>query len=606
MNLTAKQQEIVDFKEGALLVTACPGSGKTRVLTERIKRLLLATRRGKILAVTFSNKAADEMNTRLSNGQDIADLLPRVTIGTLHSFAMELVLSRYHTIGLSGNLMVLEREEDRMALLKKVILDSPTLRNEFSASSESDKKLSYILAEISMLKRNFTLPSDIESDDGFSYVYREYNNRLLAENWLDYDDILLFGYRILMEVPAVAELYRGIYRYVCVDEAQDLNYAQYQFIKAFCGDSFKNVMFVGDARQSIYGFNGSSSDFMTKYFVKDFAPKCFELTENFRSARKIIDFANHFVDKKSDVVYPIQGELTVKAYHDESAEAQAVVEKINQLCQKGHSDVEGPITYNRIAVIARNRFVFKALEEKFTDGAIPFFHQQNKTGLESESKIMYVFYLCLRIMANPKDRVHVHELVQVANVKSYDDSIEPSLSMLLDNTEYAQLQSIINTIDVNRPEIGRVVDNIGAIDWHLQDDERYMLMNDFVNWKIHWQSYCQQVAREDRSLSSFLNLASIGRTRQNSSTQGITMLSAHMSKGSEFDIVFVIGLCEGTFPDYRAINKGGIAMEQEKNNMFVAITRAKRLCYLSYPEYKKMPWGDNKNQTPSRYIKDFL
>ena len=137
MNLTERQQEIVDFKEGALLVTACPGSGKTRVLTERVKRLLLATRRGKILAVTFSNKAADEMNTRLSNDQEITELLPRVTMGTLHSFAMELVLSRYHTIGLPSNLMVLEKEEDRIALLKKVIQDAPFLSNDFIAYSPS-------------------------------------------------------------------------------------------------------------------------------------------------------------------------------------------------------------------------------------------------------------------------------------------------------------------------------------------------------------------------------------------------------------------------------------------------------------------------------------
>ena len=142
--------------------------------------------------------------------------------------------------------------------------------------------------------------------------------------------------------------------------------------------------------------------------------------------------------------------------------------------------------------------------------------------------------------------------------------------------------------------------------WNITEEDKYMLLNDIENWDNHWSKYCFQVARENRTLSSFLNHAAIGKTRQDSHAQGISLLSAHMSKGTEFDVVFIIGLCEGIFPDYRAIATGNKAMEQERNNMYVAVTRAKRLCYLSYPKSRIMPWGGIKIQSPSRFIQDSI
>jgi DNA helicase-2/ATP-dependent DNA helicase PcrA len=141
---------------------------------------------------------------------------------------------------------------------------------------------------------------------------------------------------------------------------------------------------------------------------------------------------------------------------------------------------------------------------------------------------------------------------------------------------------------------------------NLSDDDRYMLEKDVDEWQRHWVRFKSHVPRESRTLVSFRNAISLGKTQEIGAETGVALLTAHMSKGLEFEVVFVIGLSEGTFPDYRAVNGGGEAMAQEKNNMYVAVTRAKRLCYLSYPQTKKMPWGDCKEQYPSRFIRQAL
>jgi DNA helicase-2/ATP-dependent DNA helicase PcrA len=125
-------------------------------------------------------------------------------------------------------------------------------------------------------------------------------------------------------------------------------------------------------------------------------------------------------------------------------------------------------------------------------------------------------------------------------------------------------------------------------------------------WKKHWQKYSSQVTSEQRTIVSFRNHVSLGKTQLTDNNNGVSLLSAHMSKGLQFEVVYIIGLSQGTFPDYRAVNAGGKEMDQEKNNMYVAVTRAKRLCFLSYAEYKKMPWGDLKYQQPSQFITSIL
>ena len=609
MRLSNKQEQIVKHVDGAILVKAGPGSGKTRVLIERIKHLLLSKKRCKILALTFSNLAADEMKNRLKEDTLISDLAENVTVGTIHSFCLDLVQNRGNLIGLGKELVIFESNSDQLSILRDVFSGDPQLLEILKSEEKPTSFLQKCLSLISEQKKRFISPEMCEINEPFPAIYREYNQHLLNQNALDFDDILFFAYQILIENPAVVNLYTSLYKFICVDEAQDLNFAQYQVIKALCGDKCKNIMLVGDENQSVYGFNGSDSTLMSEKFVKDFNPTVYLLNENYRSAKAIVNFANKLGNYDSVSNYVYDGELKAHSFSNERNEAQFVVDKIKELLDKGHPEIEDGLNYDSFAVIARNKYVLISLEKTLSELNIPFFYKKSSNGLENESDYMKVFELGIRILLNPKDIVHLRELCKIAERKLSEvaisnDSIE-ILTQALENTSFADLLTcfhLLNKEDLNFSNVLLQLKN--QLPVGIPDEEKYLIINDIEQWEKHWKKYVSQVQRENRALLSFRNYISLGKTQDISSGKGISLLTAHMSKGLQYDVVFVVGLSEGTFPDYRAVNAGGSEMEQEKNNMYVAVTRAKRLCYLSYPRNKQMPWGNNKRQTPSRFLKD--
>ena len=609
MQLSQKQLQIVNHKDGTLLVEAGPGSGKTRVLIERIKCLLSSSKRGKVLALTFSNLAADEMKDRLSEDRAFEEQLDRVTAGTIHSFCLDLVQSRGNLIGLNPDMVLFESEDDRKTVLKDVFLENQKLKDFLVRQQDKNQIMQRILQLITEQKKRFVLPENCSINEPFPLIYSEYNRKLIDQNAMDFDDILFFAYRILTENPSVVHVYNSLYRYICIDEAQDLNFAQYQVIKALCGESFNNVMMVGDANQSIYGFNGSDSDFMTKSFVADFSPVVYKLNDNYRSAKRIVEFANRLEHYDSVTNYVYDGELLATKLADESTEAKFVADKIEELIKNGHPDVEGQISVNRIAVIARNKYVFSHLEKELSDRNISFSFKKNSTGIDNESDYMKVFGLAIRILINKKDYIH---LTQLKKMVGFSDNIIDNtngitiLREVLTKTDY---ESMIPALEVLSKEVLNFSTALNCLDNILpsfDDDERYLISMDIQQWRNHWSKYCMLVPKENRTLTSFRNQISLGKTRETEDSNGIALLTAHMSKGLQFDVVFIIGLSEGTFPDYRAIKADDTQLSQEMNNMYVAVTRAKRLCYMTYPAKKRMPWGDIKLQSPSRYIKDIV
>lgn len=609
MQLSQKQLQIVNHKEGALLVEAGPGSGKTRVLIERIKYLLSSSRRGKVLALTFSNLAADEMKDRLSEDRSFEEQLDRVTAGTIHSFCLDLVQSRGNLIGLNSDMVLFESEDDRKNVLRDVFLENKYLQEYIAQKQDKNQILQRVLQLITEQKKKFILPENCNIIDPFPLIYSEYNRKLLDQNAMDFDDILFFAYQILTENPSVVHMYNSLYRYICIDEAQDLNFAQYQVIKALCGDSFNNIMMVGDANQSIYGFNGSDSDFMTKSFVADFSPTVYKLNENYRSAKRIVEFANRLEHYDSVTNYVYDGELLARKLPDEGTEAKFVTDKIEELLRNGHPDVEGQLSASRIAVIARNRYVFSFLEKELSDREIPFFFKKNTTGIENESDYMNVFELAIRILINKKDYIHLSQLKKLVGHSVDPTDNKTGMSILrevLTQTKYENMLPALEVLDNEVLSFNTALTCMENILPSLDDDERYLVSMDIQQWRNHWKRYCMLVPKENRTLTSFRNQISLGKTREIEVNNGIALLTAHMSKGLQFDVVFIIGLSEGTFPDYRAIKAEGSQLSQEMNNMYVAVTRAKRLCYMTYPGKKRMPWGDIKNQSPSRYIKDIV
>lgn len=605
--LSSEQKKIVDTIDGSILVKAGPGSGKTRVVIERIKKLLKTKKRVRVLALTFSNLAADEMRERLEMDSSIKDSLSHVTIGTIHSFCLDLVQKHKSLIGLQHDLMLFEDISERKLILKNIFLQDIQLKQCLLQKKNPDHILNDCLNKISELKRKFISP-DTYSDRKFAQIYEAYNDSLRDQNAIDFDDILFFAYRILNENPRVAKLYTSVYKYICVDEAQDLNSAQYEVLRALCGSEFKNIMLVGDDKQSIYGFNGSDSRLMTKKFVSDFSPITYELNENYRSATSIIEFANTIDGSNITAVnYKYEGELQAFSFIDELTEAKYIIDRICDLIKTGHKDIQGKLELENFAVIARNKYALNQLEEQLTERGIDYFFKRSSLGISNESDYMKMFDWGMRLFINPKDIVHLNKLknkLQSVDIP-FSSNIAIAQAELKKLFEDYQLCGISQSMDYWKDsafDLDKALNCIEEQIVSMNDEEHYLISNDIQQWRQHWKKYKNQISREYRSLSSFRSYVSLGKTQDTSNDTGISLLTAHMSKGLQYDVVFVIGLTEGTFPDYRAI--GNDEMNQERNNFYVAVTRAKRLCYLTYPKKKKMPWGGERVQQKSQFLKE--
>lgn len=599
MNLTNSQQEIVDYIDGSLLVTAGPGSGKTRVLTQRIARIL-ELKKGKVLALTFSNKAAEEITERVKKQLSVENH-ERIKVETIHSFCLDLVLNRGNQIGLEAGLTVIEDRNDKLEILKRAYFNSKMMLPE-------DKILHKELRAIEEHKKNFLYPDNIEYNSEFRNIFETYNNLLKSNRMIDFDDILYYSYRILIESPSVAKNYTRLFKYILIDEAQDLNNTQYRIIKALT-PNFKNLMMVGDSAQSIYGFNGSDSRIMTDMFIKDYQPKVFSLIENFRSTSKIIKAASKIQpESKSLSVYPLEGEFQIQAFKNEVEEAEWISNKIVYLLDNGSKWVEGKITLEDIAIIGRNRYLFSKIEEKLEESQIDFTLGGINSNVECETIEMKVFELGIRIIVNPFDDLHYRQLNKYLNREGKESNfLEDILTNQTVNSAQVNIKifsSVIEAWNILHKNQESFVKSLNKIKEKVLIEEideqfKFLIQGDIELWRTRWNKYVKQSVQGDRSLSYFRNQVSLGKLNTDNNS-GISLLTVHMSKGLEFQVVFIVGMVEGTFPDYRV--KTPAQEKEELNNMFVALTRAKRECYLTYPLIKDMPWGSSKRQIKSRYL----
>jgi DNA helicase-2/ATP-dependent DNA helicase PcrA len=556
--------------------------------------------------------ALEEMRSRLKNDPDECDSVNRVYLGTIHSFCLDLIQSRGHLVGLRKGVSLIEKNTDRMAILREIMLNDPGYSSILRGQEKPTTFLSSYLSSISEQKRGLILPEASNETAPFPIIYRKYNDALMSQNAIDFDDILLFAYRILAENLDVVRLYNSLYRYICIDEAQDLNEVQYRVLQALCGTNFRNIMMVGDENQSIYAFNGSSSRYMSECFVRDFSLKIYTLDENFRSAKQIIEYANSLTTNKEDISsYYYDGELKISNFENETKEAKYVINTIEHLKLNGHKDIEGEVTYNKIAIIARNKYVLSSVESELTQANIPFYIKQPHSGVACETDFLKAFDLILSLIVNPMDLYHKQLLCKLTKQKMSDALCEKSASYAIEQLHSeSDFDWLIDVLQGISPDSTVNFDNVlkalkDQIPATLSDEDKYLLEKDIAEWSNHWKRFKARVSSENRTLVSFRRAIALGKTHDLDGNLGVGLLTAHMSKGLEFEAVFVIGLTEGTFPDYRAIRSNGDAIVQEKNNMYVAATRAKRLCYLSYPQIKKMPWGDFKQQQPSRFIASY-
>ena len=605
-NLSPKQEAIVFAEEGPIYVKASAGSGKTRVLTERIRHLLGLTKKN-ILALTFTNKAGEEISARLT---DISEVESRLFIGTFHSFCQHVLENHGSMIGLSKMPHIFEEEADRLELVEQAIEQTPSYTDEYRSKSPQDQqKFRYrVLNFIAKVKRELIADYDLytcHSDPNVILLYQTYQDILRSQNAIDFDDLLKLTYDLFITQPKIAALYRRSFHAICIDEAQDLNNAQYKLLLALANGEHKNIMMVGDPHQSIFHFTGSSPDFMDKKFVNDFNATTFVLNENYRSSTLVLKAANTLLPETTDTSNTVKaGLFEIHALDDDDSEAQWIVDKIESLITSKHyDDIEGDICYEKIAVLARHKYVFNKLEAKLDENNIPCYYKMTPGAIKFESDLMRLFDLSLRIRINPLDILHKERLLTALKISTakIDDlnAIALKLQPGLDK-QLLELACQLNNDGSNLKKLFEQFKNKVTMD---DDNARKMIFDDIDELLKHWSHYAKKT--DNKSLHQFKNDMALGKTHSLTQHNGITLSTVHTMKGQEFDIVFLMGMDEETFPDYRAVNKGGIELTQEKNNLYVAFTRAKRFLYVTWPKQRLMPWGDYKSRRISQFLKVF-
>lgn len=606
VHLSSMQKTVVEFNEGPLLVVAGPGAGKTRVLTERVRRLLTeCDEHLRVLALTFTNKAASEMKDRLKEFPDINN---KSFIGTFHGFCMEVLSNRGKQVGIEGTPNLIDKDQDRQQILYEAIGMDPELRMLLRNNSGLLRRW---LDMIRHSKNNLIYPEMVEKEIDRK-VYELYNARLNSLGLLDYDDLLVKTCQLFQERPKIAGFYRRLYRYICIDEAQDLNEAQYNLLISFCGEEYRNVMLVGDPKQAIFEWNGASPRYLER-FEREYNALKIELKENYRSAEVIVNAAKSlFPDYQVEGNLAIHGQTKLFVANNEEDEASIVCDEIDKLLCYGHGDIEGPVTLDRIAILGRNRYVFGSIEKQLSKRGLSFYTLTSNE--ECESEFVDSFILCVKLVANRNNVIHLQRIcsrwgLEVRDVHRFcnKNTTVSGLFELIKDKVSERGRVILDAVTIiessNNPN--RVVEALDKLDEFAKTldniEERALIMQDTMVWRGHWDAYVRSNPVSTHSIGAFLGQVALGTTRQ-MKQEGIALLTIHTSKGLEFDVVFLIGMTEGTFPDYRATGK---ALEEEKRNLFVSITRSKRLLYFSYPKYKLMPWGESKYQFKSsllRYI----
>ncbi len=626
MNLSPVQVQIVNSPlDEAIQVLASAGTGKTRVLTERVRHILDSTKKDGIIALTFTNKAAEEMTSRLAECDNAED---RTWVATIHSVAQRILEKYGHTVGLPTELHIYDRDKDRMEVFMQSLRDEGVDIDAYLNISDArqlksrEKNLLSYMDIFSKIKRELLTEFDVAKqypDKNIWKVFKDYQDSLINSGGIDYDDILVYAHRILLTHDWIGKIYNSKYKHICVDEAQDLNKAQYEFIKTLCGDTIHSVFMVGDPNQMIYGFNGSSKDYLCKYFVEDFSPTKFALNENFRSTKAVIRAANKLKpDSQAEIEYALEGRVHFAELNDEDAEADAVISTIQQLLiLKNHDEIEGEISLDKMVVIARNRFVFSKLENSLKAKGIPYSLRKGERQMEPSTRFGKVLDYAVRVKLNPKDWVDGKKLCQVLNILEPECWNKDILSKLADkvsclnddNSELlAKLLCAIDSLDIDNPKIPKLVKDFSgyltsSVENHsdipnekLEDIK--LSLEELNEFNSAWTRFKRKGLGD--SLVAFRNALALGQLSENGIDNGLTLSTVHTMKGLEKDIVFLIGMCEGVFPDYRANSTN--ELDEERNNAFVAVTRAKRWLYISYPKQRVMPWGDVKYQSKSRFI----
>ena len=619
--LNPPQREAVLTTEGAVLVLAGAGTGKTSALTARLAHLV-ATRKAwpsEILAVTFTNKAAREMRERI--GRILGDAVEGMPwLGTFHSIAAKMLRRHAELVGLHSNFTILDTD-DQLRLLKQLIV-----------AAEIDEKRwtpRMMAGLIDRWKNKGLVPADIDAAESEAFangrgaeLYAAYQARLRAVNACDFGDLLLHMLVILKTHRDVLELYQQRFKYVLVDEYQDTNSSQYLWLRLIA-QTRRNICCVGDDDQSIYSWRGAQVENILK-FEKDFpGAAVIRLEQNYRSTPHILAAA-------SGVIAHNGGRLGKTLWTDEADGDRVKVvgvwdgpEEARRIGEEIEGRQRGGGTLDQVAILVRAQFQTRELEDRFIAIGMPYrivggfrFYER----AEIRDALAY-----LRVISQPADDLAFERIVNVPKRGLGDKAVAKihmvaraqglplshAAARLLDTDELtgAARKSLGNLVG----DIARWRDRLGQLGHaelarQMLDESGYtaMLQADRSAEAAGRLENLVELARameEYETLSAFLEHVSLVMDNDAAANEAkVTIMTIHAAKGLEYDTVFLAGWEEGVFPSQRAVDEGGTAaVEEERRLAYVAITRARRACFIFHAANRRI-YGQWTSSIPSRFI----
>ena len=610
--LNDRQKEAVLHKEGPCLVLAGAGSGKTRVLTERICHLINeGVRPQNILAITFTNKAAKEMRERVHNS--IGDEALKIFIGTFHSLGLKILRENANVIGYDKNITILDRD-DVNSLIKKFM-------KELNLDSEKFP-VKYILNKISFAKNEGLSPSSYEKfmkgelDQAVIKVYQKYVDTLKRNNSVDFDDLLILPLEIFKSSDEVLDKYSEHYQYILVDEYQDTNGVQYDLCKTL-SNKYRNLFVVGDMDQSIYSFRFANYKNVLNFEKDNPDAKVIILDENYRSTNTILKAANSVIknntERKEKNLWSNNGEGDKLQYvrcDGELEEAKYVVSESKKLISQGENPSE-------IAVLYRTNGQSRVIEEAFLKEGIPFkivgsYFFYNRKEIKDLIAYLHLIYnknddvSLERVINVPKrgigsktlDKLRLEANIQGVSMFDVIDSgkelmFKELIMSLKEESKNTNLSGLVDLI-LDKSGMRKELEETNS----LESDIRLENLEEFKSITLAFEE------RGIYTLEEFLeNISLVSDMREYKEVDnGVTLMTLHSAKGLEFDNVFLIGLEEGIFPHTRSYETPS-ELEEERRLCYVGITRARKKLYLLNAK-KRTLYGKTTMNFPSRFIEE--
>ena len=623
--LNPEQYRAVTTLEGAILIIAGAGSGKTRVITYRIANMLeKGIPQSAILALTFTNKAAKEMEERIKDltGKKLQNL----TVSTFHAFGVQILRQEIEALGFRQNFSIYD-ETDKKSLIKETGREL-----KYTADALDLYKISVLFSDIKTGRKNWESENDM-----YRQLYEEYQKGLKLYNAVDFDDLIVLPIKLFHEYPEILEKYKNRYKYIMVDEFQDTSHQQYEFMHLL---SDKNIAVVGDDDQSIYSWRGADYQNIVN-FEKDFDVTEIRLEQNYRSTGTILAAANgvikHNTNRKDKELWSGNGDgkpIEVFMPENEAAEAEFIAEGILGICTDENRN------YDDFGVLIRANTQSRAIEEAFLENNIPYTMSGGTSFFERKEIKDIISYLrvianhdddinLLRIINTPRrgiGRVTIEAISEVA--KRMDLSLWEAIQALFTATEeecpvsestLEDLKAFTDIIENAKSMLGgkglskkvrQLVDDIKYFDYLIGENPKseksarfkFMNIESLIKSMEQWENNPNY---EDTSLYAYLNRITLLSRDDMDDEQDkgkVNLMTVHASKGLEFQVVFIAGAEEGLMPHAHAVEEGGdAAVEEERRLFYVAVTRAQKRLLISSCKFRRKMGGSIECQ-PSRFL----